>query len=351
MISESLNCVQIQMSGLALTGNGKENRSPSENRPTSAHKSGMLTVMHGAQRIPVSHTAPIIQSLTASVSSSYVDSAMTATKRWQLCDFEIGRPLGKGKFGHVYLAREKESKYVVALKVLFKEQLRKAEVEHQLRREIEIQSHLRHPHILRLYGYFYDSTRVYLILEHAGNGELYKEMKKEGHFSEAKAAEYICSIAKALKYCHQRGVIHRDIKPENLLLTAKGVLKIADFGWSVHAPDSRRTTLCGTLDYLPPEMIEGKAHSEKVDLWSLGVLTYEFVDGSPPFLTNGHNETYRRIARVDIRWPVQFSPELRDLVSRLLVKDPNQRLSLDGVLSHPWILRHVPDPQNQQTPA
>jgi len=83
----------------------------------------------------------------------------TSTNRWTLADFDIGRPLGKGKFGNVYLAREKKSKYIVALKVLFKSQLQKAQVEHQLRREIEIQSHLRHPNILRLFGYFYDETR------------------------------------------------------------------------------------------------------------------------------------------------------------------------------------------------
>merc|ERR1719272_1071327 len=105
-------------------------------------------------------------------------------KEWQLSDFDIGKPLGRGKFGNVYLAREKASKYIVALKVLFKNQLQKAGVEHQLRREIEIQSHLRHPHILRLYGYFYDATRVYLILEFAAKGELYKQLQKVSRFAE-----------------------------------------------------------------------------------------------------------------------------------------------------------------------
>ena len=95
-------------------------------------------------------------------------------KTWELADFDIGKPLGRGKFGNVYLAREKKSHYIVALKVLFKSQLAKAGVEHQLRREIEIQSHLRHKNILRLYGYFYDQSRVYLILEFAARGELYK---------------------------------------------------------------------------------------------------------------------------------------------------------------------------------
>lgn len=87
----------------------------------------------------------------------------------------------------------------------------------------------------------------------------------------------------ALIYLHSKHVIHRDIKPENLLIGVNGELKIGDFGWSVHAPGNRRSTLCGTLDYLPPEMIESKEHTDKVDLWALGVLTYEFLVGSPPF--------------------------------------------------------------------
>ena len=102
-------------------------------------------------------------------------------------------------------------------------------------------------------------------------------------------------------------VIHRDIKPENLLLDIKGDLKIADFGWSVHAPSSRRATMCGTLDYLPPEMVAGEYHDEKVDLWSLGVLCYEFLCGKPPFETASHQATYQRIMKVDIQFPSHVS--------------------------------------------
>ena len=109
-------------------------------------------------------------------------------RQWALEDFEIGRPLGKGKFGNVYLVREKQSKFILALKVLFKAQLEKAGVEHQLRREVEIQSHLRHPNILRLYGYFHDATRVYLILEYAPLGAVYRELQKLSKFDEQRTA-------------------------------------------------------------------------------------------------------------------------------------------------------------------
>lgn len=112
-----------------------------------------------------------------------------------LSDFDIGKPLGRGKFGCVYLAREKKSKFICALKVLQKQQIASAHVEHQLRREIEIQSHLRHKNILRLWGYFYDHTRIYLILEFAAKGEMYKHLKKEGKFSEQKTAKYIHDLA------------------------------------------------------------------------------------------------------------------------------------------------------------
>lgn len=265
----------------------------------------------------------------------------TKEKQWCLNDFEIGRPLGRGKFGSVYLAREKRYKYIVAIKVLQKSQLLKAGVEHQLRREIEIQSHLRHRNILRMYGYFYDAKRIYLILEYSPGGELYKELTRRGRFSERTAAKYISDLSSALGYCHKKHIIHRDIKPENLLVGFNGEIKIADFGWSVHAPTSRRNTLCGTLDYLPPEMVEGREHDEKVDIWSLGILLYEFLVGSPPFEAEGHSATYRRIQRVDLRFPKGLSEDSKDLISKLLRKNPEERLPLEMVPQHPWVVRNL----------
>ena len=260
-------------------------------------------------------------------------------QQWSINDFEIGKPLGKGKFGSVYLAREKRSKYIVAIKVLQKSQLLKAGVEHQLRREIEIQSHLRHRNILRMYGYFYDASRIYLILEYSPGGELYKQLMRRGRFSERTSAQFISELSLALDYCHSKHVIHRDIKPENLLVGYRDEIKIADFGWSVHAPTSRRNTLCGTLDYLAPEMVEGKEHDEQIDVWSLGVLLYEFLVGNPPFEAAGHSETYRRIRRVDLRFPRHVPEDAQDLIRKLLVKDPRKRMSLKNIPKHPWVLR------------
>ncbi|XP_062445058.1 aurora kinase A [Rhea pennata] len=292
-----------------------------------------------SQQAPVSAKNPEAESTSKQKHEETTKKKNEETKKrqWSLDDFEIGRPLGKGKFGNVYLAREKQSKFILALKVLFKTQLEEAGVEHQLRREVEIQSHLRHPNILRLYGYFHDVTRVYLILEYAPRGEVYKELQKLTKFDEQRTATYITQLADALSYCHSKSVIHRDIKPENLLLGSNGELKIADFGWSVHAPSSRRTTLCGTLDYLPPEMIEGRTHDEKVDIWSLGVLCYEFLVGKPPFEADTYQETYRAISKVEFRFPPFVTEGARDLISKLLKHNPCHRLPLKDVLVHPWL--------------
>lgn len=166
------------------------------------------------------------------------------------------------------------------------------------------------------------------------------QLQPHKRFSEDRAANYIAQIADALKYCHEKKVIHRDIKPENLLIGAKGEIKIADFGWSVHAPSSRRTTLCGTLDYLSPEMVQGKTHSDRVDLWSLGVLCYEFLVGKPPFEAATFDETYRKISKAMFMIPQHVSDEATDLIQKLLIVEPNHRLDLDKVLEHEWIVKY-----------
>ncbi|KAF9679881.1 hypothetical protein SADUNF_Sadunf06G0061700 [Salix dunnii] len=236
---------------------------------------------------------------------------------WSIADFEIGKPLGRGKFGRVYVAREAKSKYIVALKVIFKEQIDKYNIHHQLKREMEIQTSLSHPNILRLYGWFHDEQRVFMILEYAHGGELFKELRKCGYLSEKKAATYVASLANALAYCHEKDVIHRDIKPENLLLDHEGRLKIADFGWSVQSR-SKRHTMCGTLDYLAPEMVENKAHDYAVDNWTLGILCYEFLYGAPPFEAESQRDTFRRIVNVDLTFPSTppVSAEAKNLITR-----------------------------------
>ncbi|RAL15028.1 aurora family serine/threonine-protein kinase [Aspergillus homomorphus CBS 101889] len=311
--------------------NTNENKVNAMNASLSPIKSSQSALSHrnfdenGEQR----HPAPLYD--------------QPSPKKLHLGMFEIGKPLGKGKFGRVYLAKERSSGFVCALKVLHKSELQQGGVQKQVRREIEIQSNLRHPNVLRLYGHFHDSKRIFLILEFAGRGELYKHLRKEHRFPEWKAAQYIAQMAAALKYLHKKHVMHRDIKPENILVGIHGEIKISDFGWSVHAPNNRRQTMCGTLDYLPPEMLkpgsQDNFYNEKVDLWSLGVLTYEFLVGEAPF-EDTPVMTQRRIARADMTVPSFVSPEAKDLIKRLLVLDPEKRISLDEIQRHPWILKH-----------
>ena len=161
---------------------------------------------------------------------------------WSLDDFDIGRDLGKGRFGNVYLARERRSGYIVALKKINKALVVKNKVQQQVEREIQIQAHLRHENIVRLFAFFWDDRSVYLTLEVCPGGELYQLMlkQKNNRFEEDRAARYMQQIILAVRYLHRKNVIHRDLKPENILLSAgdimKGdsVVKIADFGWSVH---------------------------------------------------------------------------------------------------------------------
>ncbi|KAK8211534.1 spindle assembly checkpoint kinase [Zalaria obscura] len=326
------NRLKLPLQKLANTNGVKQPNSTTTTTTTTVTK--VTLPSQAAQRS--SEIQPRSSDYTAPVSQPQ-------PKQFHLGMFEIGKPLGKGKFGRVYLARERSTGFVCALKVLHKSELTQGKVEKQVRREIEIQSNLAHPNILRLYGHFHDSKRIFLIIEYASKGELYKHLRREQRFPEWKAAQYIAQMAAALKYLHKKHVIHRDIKPENILVGMHGEIKISDFGWSVHAPNNRRNTMCGTLDYLPPEMIkpgrEENWYSEKVDLWSLGVLTYEFLVGEAPF-EDTPVMTQRRIARGEMTIPPFVSAEARDLIKRLLVLDPEKRIPLDEVQQHPWIIKH-----------
>jgi aurora kinase len=263
-------------------------------------------------------------------------------REYTLDDFEIGRKLGKGKFGKVYCVKDKKTGFVCALKVMEKKELMEYKVEKQFRREVEIQSNLRHENILRLYGYFHDNARVYLILEYVIYGELYKYLKRKKRFNDITASHYVCQMAEALSYLHSKNIIHRDIKPENILLGFDNIIKISDFGWSVHAPSSKRSTMCGTLDYLPPEMVEAKDHDSRVDVWALGILCYELLVGQPPFEEEFRDATYRRIAKVDLRIPAFVSPDASDLIKKLLQYDPEKRYPLEEVKNHQWIVKNRP---------
>lgn len=230
--------------------------------------------------------------------------------------FEIGRPLGKGKFGRVYLAKHRESGFVCALKVLHKREIQRDRAEIHVRREIEVHSNLRHAGVVGFYSWFHDTRRIFLVIEYAAGGELYKILSREGRFSERRSAVYAAQVAQSLNYLHRKNIMHRDLKPENILVGLHGELKLADFGYSVHAPSNRRETLCGTLDYLPPEMLtSGKVnYSRAIDQWTLGVLTYEFLVGKAPFEDSQAMTRIRIVQGAMTALPSSLSPEAKDFV-------------------------------------
>ncbi|RLN93023.1 hypothetical protein BBJ28_00019784 [Nothophytophthora sp. Chile5] len=282
------------------------------------------------------------KSLEESKPLQSLSERLAGNPKWEMDDFIVTKNLGQGKFGNVYLAKEKYSNVTVALKVLFKSPLTRDGGACNLKREVEIQARLRHPNVLRMHGYFYDDSCVYLVLEYAPYGELYKELAREKFFSDAIAAYYVAQVVDALKYCHKCNVIHRDIKPENLLLGYNQTIKLADFGWSVHAPQpyNLRKTFCGTPDYLSPEMLLGEPYDFRTDSWSLGVLTYELLVGATPFYCENQMEMYKRIQLVDYKFPESpaLSESAQSFIKGLLQRKSEDRMSLEDAAKHPWIL-------------
>ncbi|KAM0687506.1 hypothetical protein COBT_001251 [Conglomerata obtusa] len=259
-----------------------------------------------------------------------------------LDDFELGKPLGAGQFGQVWLVKHKTTNYITALKILNKSAITQTSTK-QLRRELEIHSNLKHPNILQMYGYFHDKNNIYIILEYACNGELFNLLQRNSRFSETSSANYIFQVAKALFYMHKNSVIHRDLKPENILIGADNKLKLADFGWAVRNIDRRRYTYCGTQEYLAPEMVTEKRHDNAVDLWCLGVLCYEFLTGKTPFEGGTRNlaDIREKILALKYEFPDFLSDDAKDFVRKLLVVEKDKRLGIHEIRKHPWIVLNV----------
>ncbi|CAD8043242.1 unnamed protein product [Paramecium primaurelia] len=261
----------------------------------------------------------------------------TISERFQICKF-----LGKGKFSDVYQAQDKQSKIIVALKVIPKATIQKYGMEKQLANEIKIQGYLDHPNILKLFGYFQEWSKVVLILEYATDGELFKLLKKQPkkRFSEQTVSGYIRQIIEGIGYMHSKNIIHRDIKPENILIT-HSLLKIADMGLSTYNPTNQvRQSFCGTVDYMSPEIAAGRDYDHTVDLWAIGILAFELCTGETPFYEKKKEDTMNKIIYSGFEFPNFISEECKNFVRALVQKDPKKRLSIFQIMQHSWIQKY-----------
>ncbi|CAG0917021.1 unnamed protein product [Notodromas monacha] len=263
-------------------------------------------------------------------------------KMHKLSDFAIGRPLGRGRFGRVYLALHKKTEIVLAIKMLSMNELVKNYMETQVLREIEIHNQLQHPNIVEFLGYFTEKRRIFLMFDFCVNGELYKFVQKQpGRVLDVRrTATYMFQAADALVYAHKKGVIHRDIKPENMLLGYWEDVKLSDFGWGIHHPKGKRKTVCGTLDYLPQEIVLKTTYSEKADEWCLGILCYELLHGSPPFESENELRTKERILRLDYSFPKSMNPQAQNMIKKLLVPQ-DKRITVRDIIDHPFVRQNV----------
>jgi serine/threonine protein kinase len=262
-------------------------------------------------------------------------------------DFEVIRLLGKGAFGTVWLVKKLEDEWPYAMKQMAKKFIIQNSLRKNIIMEKQILFHNRHPFMVGMDSVFQDEKNVYFILDFIQGGELFTHLKQRKRFDEDSSKFYAMQIASALGYLHQRDIIYRDLKPENILLHKDGYIKLTDFGLAKCISKSKLTdTLWGTAEYLAPEILSLGGHNFWVDWWTLGILIYEMLIGITPFWSDDTAVMFDFINNIDVRFPDQdrhgfsVSPNAKDLILKLLDKDPEKRLgSQNGVkevLEHPW---------------
>lgn len=255
-------------------------------------------------------------------------------------DFKVLTLLGKGSFACVYRAKSVKTGLEVAIKTIDKKAMHKAGMVQRVTNEVEIHCRLKHPSVLELYNYFEDSNYVYLVLEMCHNGEMSRYIKdRKMPFSEDEARHFMHQIVKGMLYLHTHGILHRDLTLSNLLLTNNMNIKIADFGLATQLklPNEKHFTMCGTPNYISPEVATRSAHGLESDVWSLGCMFYAFLMGRPPFDTATVKHTLSKVVLGEYEMPSHVSEEAQDLIHQLLQRDPAQRPSLSAVLDHPFM--------------
>ncbi|KNC98853.1 AGC/PKA protein kinase [Spizellomyces punctatus DAOM BR117] len=261
-------------------------------------------------------------------------------QKFSLQDFQLDRTLGTGSFGRVHLVRLKSTGKYYAMKVLKKAEIVKMkQVEHTIN-EKNILEQIDFPFLVSMLGTFQDCANLYFVMEYVQGGELFSYLRRCGRFPNHVARFYAAEVVMAFEHLHQKDIIYRDLKPENLLIDARGNIKITDFGFAKHVPDVT-WTLCGTPDYLAPEIIQSRGYGRAVDWWALGILIYEMLAGHPPFYDEDHFKLYEKILACKPKFPTHFDPAAKDLVKRLLSPDltkryGNLRGGVSDIKRHKW---------------
>ncbi|WJX16182.1 CBL-interacting serine/threonine-protein kinase 16 [Trifolium repens] len=254
--------------------------------------------------------------------------------------YEVGRILGKGTFAKVYYAKDIATGEGVAIKVIDKDKVRKEGMMEQIKREISVMRLVKHPNIVNLKEVMATKTKILFVMEYARGGELFDKVAK-GKFKEELARKYFQQLISAVDYCHSRGVSHRDLKPENMLLDENGDLKVSDFGLSALPEQLRQDgllhTQCGTPAYVAPEVVRKRGYSGfKADTWSCGVILYALLAGFLPFQHENLMSMYNKVFKEEYQFPPWFSPESKRLISKILVADPERRITIPSIMNVPW---------------
>jgi len=245
-------------------------------------------------------------------------------------EMEVMRTLGVGSFGRVKMVRHKPTDTPYALKCMRKGQMvAMRQVEH-VRNEKNILEMCDHPFLLRMEATFQDADELYMVFELILGGELFTVLRAKNKFSFADGTFYAACVASAFTYLHERRIVYRDLKPENLMINAEGYAKVVDFGFAKIVED-KTYTLCGTPDYLAPEIIQNKGHNLSCDWWSFGVLCYEFLTGYAPFEAEDPMDVYNNILSEEPKFPMFFNGIARTFIEALLTRNPARRLGSLGL--------------------
>ncbi|KAI7864369.1 kinase-like domain-containing protein [Spinellus fusiger] len=258
----------------------------------------------------------------------------------KLNNFNLICTLGVGSFGRVHLARSTLNLHYYAIKVMRKLYIvRKGQINH-IMNEKHLLEFVNHPFLIKLWGTFQDNNNLYMVMDYVPGGELFTLLQHKKIFPERAAKFYAAEIFLALRYLHYNNIVYRDLKPENLLLDKNGHIKIVDFGFSKHCM-SLTWTMCGTPEYVAPEVILGKGSTKAVDWWSFGILIYEMLAGQSPFFSKHHWTMLKRIVQGDVVWPSHFHPHAIDLLQHLLTRDVSRRYGHsfkdeENIQKHAW---------------